>query len=85
VVNSDPTRNISSIHPEVVVDEDAIAVAVSPDIISYSLSTWSASVPPAIPGIVAIHKLATLAIMFGPTRLVAIVPSAILTLSILPL
>jgi hypothetical protein len=70
--------------PDVVVVHigDAIAVAIAPHYVPYAIATWSASVPPAISGIVAVYKFATLAIVFGPTRLVAIVSPAILAISI---
>ena len=84
VVNSDPSRNISSIQQVTVLKiGKAIAVPISPDNVSYAISTWSASVPPAIPGIMAIYKLAALAIMLRPTLIVVIAPTAVLTVPIL--
>lgn len=75
VVNSDPARQVSSIQREVVVIANAISVSIAPDDVSYSVSTCAVFVPLTIPGIMAIYKFAALAIMFGPTPIVAIVPT----------
>jgi hypothetical protein len=72
---------LASIQPEVVIDVNAIAASVSPDIISYAVSysvpTCSVFVPLTISGIVAIYKLAALAIMLRPTAIIAIVLAVI--------